>query len=45
MLQTCFFLGVDVVAGHGVEDGVVECDVGESCGEEEGSGMYREFEN
>ena len=43
MLQTCFFLGVDVVAG--VEDGVVECDVGESCGEEEGSGMYGEFEN
>jgi hypothetical protein len=44
VLQTCFFLGADVVAG--VEDGVIECDVGDSCEEEEGdSGRYGEFEN
>ena len=34
MLQTCFFLGADVVAG--VEDGAVECDEDDSCGEDEG---------
>ena len=34
VLQTCFFLGVDVVAG--AEDEDVECDVDDSCGEEEG---------
>ena len=43
VLQTCFFLGADVV--EGVEEGVEECDVGESCGGEEGSGRYGEFEN
>lgn len=43
MLQTCFFLGADVVAG--AEDGA-ECDVGDSWGEEEGdSDRYGEFEN
>ena len=43
VLQTCFFLGADVVVG--VEDGATECDVGDNCGEEEGdSGRYGEFE-
>ena len=44
MLQTCFFLDVDVVAG--AEDEDVECDVDDSCGEEEGdSDRYGEFGN
>lgn len=44
VLQTCFFLGADVAAGD--EEGVDECDVDESWGEEEGeSGRYEEFEN
>ena len=42
MLQTCFFLGAVVVAG--VEDGAVECDVGDNCGEEGDSARYGEFE-
>ena len=43
MLQTCFFLGADVVEGA---EEAVECDVGDSCGEEEGdSGRYGEFGN
>jgi hypothetical protein len=37
-------LGADVDAA--VEDEVVECDVGDSCGEEAGdSDRYGEFEN
>ena len=43
VLQTCFFLGAGIAAGV---DGLIECYVVDSWGEEEGdSGRYGEFEN